>query len=491
MRKTTGNRVGLIERIEAFDARTPFAATVLLTFLGTLLANLPNLSDPIVRHDDLPALLGYAELFYSKTLSEGRWVNYYWHLRPIETPAWLNLLVYHLSAAIICTGLAISALGRQSQIWYRFALALFAWLGAPHYLISLWYNTYILGMALTALYAWLATVSTERQARLLLIPFVPLGLMSYTTYPLFMLAICLVRHDTKRSFLDGLRLMLLFVASFALGLVLAYALNYYEHGIFGIEMATWREGQKPEDLATAIQNLWRMVEFGGFLLNVLGYGMSFLSALHMVLFGLAIYYIAKQDFWRSMYIFVGMLAGLGMLALQAALTGIELPPRIFGFGWLFYAAALVLFVLLIVERGGIYKRHAINALRFLVMLLMMQVFLQHTEHRQWQRDTRALAREIGVGEAPIYVIGIHKDIPSWEAAGIQSAYGLRFRLTYLTGRRAYMCSDVPKFNQPDLCDGFDPLVEDERRLDGKTIIEHLPDRVMVILPRRALGEEEQ
>ena len=34
-----------------------------------------NLADPLVMYDDYPALLAEPDRFWSKTLSEGRWVN--------------------------------------------------------------------------------------------------------------------------------------------------------------------------------------------------------------------------------------------------------------------------------------------------------------------------------------------------------------------------------------------------------------------------------
>lgn len=485
--------VNLEQRITALDARYPFGVTVFFTFLGILIASLPNLADPFLRQDDFPALLLYPEYFYGKTLSEGRWINFLWHLRPIETPSWLNLQVYYLFAAILCAGLAVNALGRESGLWYRAGLAVFAWLGAPTFLISLWFNVLTPGVGLMALYAWLATVCTERQTRLLLLIFVPLTLMTYTTYPLVLLIICLTRHDTRRSFSDGLRLMLLFLASFVLGLLVIYALNYYEHGIFGIRLSSWRGGNTLEDWESFRANLGRMQQFGHRLTHTLGYASTLVSALHLLLFPLAVYFVTRQDFWRGMYIFVGMLAGLGLLSVQVVISGTELPFRTFGFGWMLYGIVLVLFVLTVVERGGQFRRHGINFLRFMVMLLMMQVFLQQLGYRPWQNDTKELAHRIGKGEEPVFLIGIHKDLPSWETAGIQYAYGLRFRLQMLTRRRVYMCTDLPITNDPDLCPKLDPMVEEERRLVGKSIVEHLSDYVLVILPYRDPegGEEDQ
>ena len=58
-----------------------FPITFLVTLVVTLIMSGTNLLDPMIRWDDYPALFGQEELFWSKTLHEGRWLNYVWHLR--------------------------------------------------------------------------------------------------------------------------------------------------------------------------------------------------------------------------------------------------------------------------------------------------------------------------------------------------------------------------------------------------------------------------
>lgn len=68
--------------------------------------SLPNLIDPMIRYDDYPALFAEGDLFWEKTLNEGRWVNYIWHLREIVTPAWLNFAIYQAFWALFAASLA-------------------------------------------------------------------------------------------------------------------------------------------------------------------------------------------------------------------------------------------------------------------------------------------------------------------------------------------------------------------------------------------------
>jgi hypothetical protein len=49
-----------------------------LVFLAMAAALPGNFADPYVSFDDYPTLFGWTGTYYSKTLTEGRWVNYLW-----------------------------------------------------------------------------------------------------------------------------------------------------------------------------------------------------------------------------------------------------------------------------------------------------------------------------------------------------------------------------------------------------------------------------
>ncbi|MEL6435067.1 MAG: hypothetical protein AAFQ28_14845, partial [Pseudomonadota bacterium] len=65
-----------------------------VALLAVFCVSLPNLADPMIRFDDYPAYFADPTHFYMKTLSEGRWVNYWWHLRGFVTPSWANFALY-------------------------------------------------------------------------------------------------------------------------------------------------------------------------------------------------------------------------------------------------------------------------------------------------------------------------------------------------------------------------------------------------------------
>ena len=456
-------------------------ATIALTFFGLLLSSGFQVLDPMVRHDDFAALLADPTGYYSKTLYEGRWINYLWHLREVATPSWLNYLAYQFFWSVFAACLANLALGDKGALWHRVAMALLVALVPSALLISLWFNTLVPGMGMVALYAWLSTQVNERTARGLLVVFVPLTLMAYTTYPLFLLVLCLARADTLRSFRDLVGVMILFIASFALGMVVIFTLNYVVHGVFGVPMAPWRNSTPAHDLASVIENA---KQIGMFLYQsgrVLGFGFFPLTMVHLVLLAVGIVVVGRRDPWRVVYLLSGVAAGLGLVFLQTVKSGISLPVRVIGFAWAFHAVLFVLMVLQLSENGGIRERLSRNLLIFLVMAYSAGTFQQSLIYAAWQKETRAMAAKIGAGSGPVFITGTYKSLLNADRAGIQNPRGLRLRMTYLTGRMVITCEEQPaecEVLPPDMLEDLPP---------GEVQVHHLADKVVVRLSKQVVS----
>ncbi|OUS37425.1 hypothetical protein A9Q94_05800 [Rhodobacterales bacterium 56_14_T64] len=460
-------------------SRVPvFTATIVLTYLGLLLSLGMQVLDPMVRHDDFPALLAEPAGFYTKTLYEGRWINYLWHLREVVTPSWFNYLVYQFFWAVFAACLAVTTLGRKGELWHKVALALLVALGPSALMISLWYNTLVPGMGLVALYAWLSTQLSERTMRRLLLLFVPLTLMAYTTYPLYLLALCLARAETRRSFRDLAGVMALFIGSFALGMVLMFALNYFEHGIFGIPMAPWRNATLAHDFASALENAKRIGIFLRLSAWVQGFGFIPMSIAHVLLLVAAAVVVGKRDPWRAIYILAGITAGLGLIFIQTVKTGIFLPVRVNGFAWAQYVVLLTLMVIQLSEKGGLSKRMSSNLLRFFVMAYMAGTFQQALVFAGWQKQTREMAADIGPGVEPVFVTGTYLSLLNAHHAAIQHSRGLRSRLTYLTGRMVITCEE-----EPEECADLPADMLEDLPL-GEIEVHHLADKVIVRLSKQ-------
>ncbi|MFV1443176.1 MULTISPECIES: hypothetical protein [unclassified Phaeobacter] len=425
------------------DAAMPLLATIAVAFFGLLIAAVFQLPDPLIRHDDYPALFGDAETYYVKTLMEGRWVNYLWHLRETLLPSWANYLIYNGLWAVALGCLAHNALGAGAPLWRKGAVALIAGLSAPALLISLWFNTLIPGMAILAIYALATTQLSDRACRWLLVPFVPLALTAYTTYPFFLLALCLTRADTQRSARDLASLLGLFILCFALAMASIYTLNYLFHGVFGIPMAEWRMPKPAHDLASLLANIGLIGDFLGSSASLVSFHFLPLTVFQVALFGWAVWLVGRSDPWRAIYPLAGICLGMGLIFVQTIKTGITLPPRVSGFVWLYYAVLLGLLSQELAARGGVWDRIGRNLLAFVALIYLAFNLLQHRDVTAWQADSRRMADQILPVEGPIYVTGTYLSLPSGKKSGLQHDLSVAFRLTQLTGRDVVICAITP------------------------------------------------
>ncbi|WP_293575211.1 hypothetical protein [Phaeobacter sp.] len=421
-------------------AAVALLATIAVAFVGLLVAAAFHLPDPLIRHDDYPALFGDAETYYVKTLTEGRWLNYLWHMRELLLPSWVNYLIYNGLWAIVLGCLAHNALGAQAELWRKGAVALIAGLSAPSLLIALWFNTLIPGMAVLAIYALATTQLSDRTCRWLLVPFVPLALMAYTTFPFFLLAFCLTRADTQRSARDLAQLLGLFILCFALAMASIYTLNYVFHGVFGVPMAEWRVPNPAHDLESLLTNMGMIGSFLVVSASLMSFHFLPLTVFQLVLFAWALRVMGQDDRWRAIYPVAGILLGLGLIFVQTIKTGIILPARVSGFVWLYYAVVLGVFSQLMAQRSATGERLGRNLLAFVALIYVAFSVLQSRDVTAWQADSRAMAAQITPTEGPIYVTGTYLSLPSGEKSGLQHDLAVAFRLTQLTGREVVMCA---------------------------------------------------
>lgn len=451
-------------------------AVIAITFVVLMLASGPQALDPMVRHDDFGALLADPKDFYIKTLEEGRWLNYWWHLRGWITPAWLNFAIYQLFWATYAGAAAVNACNRNVPFRYVLAMALMIVVSVPALMISTWFNTLIPGLGIVALFALLACRFSASTMRLLLLIFVPLTLMAYTTYPLLLLAICLTTHGLQRSRRDLLTLMGLFIVSFAIGILLTYTLNYLEHGVFGIPVASWREPTPAHDLTSAIANLDLVLEFFKKSALNLSFGNTAVMAVQgLVLIG-GFFYLARVKPWLTLYIMTGLVAGIGLQCLQIIMIGAVVPTRALSFVWVLYSIMCVNVAIASRNNGKLVPNVIWSFLLINITVFLIWMWERYSTYTSWQTDTRELAIQTGIGDGPVYVLGSYEMIPSADTAGIMGYRGLQLRLKYLTRREVFICDETP-----DVCENLS--VDEQADVTGsKPDVRQMKDWTEIHLP---------
>ena len=454
--------------------RAPVPTAIAATYVALLICSGPNLIDPMIRHDDFPALLGDETLYYEKTLLEGRWINYLWHLRGVVTPSWLNFLVYQLFWAVFAACTAIAVFGRDAPVGRVLALALLIVLAPTAFVISLWYNTLIPGLGIVALFAYLATRYPPHVMRWLLPVFVPVTLLCYTTYPVLLLMVVLGARNRDRSLKDLAVTLGVFIASFAAGMLLIYGLNYVYHGVFGVPMAQWRNPRPIEDLAGLWHNLGMVLTMFGRLANVLSFKHIPLLIIMASLLSCAVVIVWRSAPRFGLYVAAGCAAGLGLLSLHVLKTGVDVDPRAAIFVSVGCAMILSMAMANGIDQGLVTARRAQNAMFVAIALHAVLIAVNYSLPRAWQADTRAFARAAGPGTGPIYVTGDYEQLPSAKGAAIQKSRGLRLRLVYLTGREVIICQD-----HPEACQHLPQTGAGQTQL-----VQHTGDGTVLALPVR-------
>ena len=463
--------VAMFERTAEKAHRLTLGPTLVVVLGAALLMSALNLMDPMIRHDDYPAFFGDAAAFWNKTLHEGRWLNYIWHLREVVTPAWLNFVVYQGLWAVFVASLAVVASGPKGATWFTIVLALMMMVSPSAMLISLWFNTLIPGLAVVALFAFLACRVTSATLRGLLPLFVIASFMAYTTYPLLLLAVCIAKTQ-DRSLRDLAGLMALFCVSFVLAVLTVYAINWQVHGVFGVPVAEWREPTAANGLAGMMENLPKLLETFQIIFHRNGFGFAPLIGFIPVLLIAAFFVLRRKAPMEALYLLAGLSVGIALVVVQVLKLGVLVPPRAFIFAWVFAALTIVRAVQLLSVTDGLYGRLGRNAALLVIGVYFIMIFLFYGEFRTWRADTNALAQEMSVIDGDVFVYGDPSQITSGKDAGIQSREALPFRLKLLTGRDVITCNTTPDLcpAQPELGDTGEVEIHVRRSDTGTFLI---------------------
>ncbi|WP_413719772.1 hypothetical protein [Silicimonas sp. MF1-12-2] len=434
-----------------------FAVTFGLTFALLLAVYWANLPDPFVRHDDFPFVLGMPEVYYEKTLNEGRWLNYLFLVKPFLVPPAVGMLLYLVAWSVFAAAFAVHSFGPKVDIFpgARLLLAFLIALTPQMFEIGQWFNTILPGTWVLAVFGLVCLFAPRRIAIFSMLIFVPLGFSAYNTFPFYMLAMLLCRLDQDRSLRDLASVLALFVVSFAIGMYGTYALNWYAHGVFGIEEAEWRRPNYVESLSDLGENAGVLVHFLANLLYAYGFNSKLAGFLIFAVSTLSVLVLLRYDRMLTLYAFCPVVLGLGLLSGYALMTGINVPVRATAFLW--FVASFSLIVSMQILSVSLLSRAVLGMLLFAV--LAFWAYRENWSFRLlqvWQASTYSLSQRVPAESERIVVFGHMAMIDGAAIAGIQSFNGLGYRLRYLTGKPTVTC-----WTEETRCSGetppFDPM----------------------------------
>ncbi len=449
------------ERQTASALRRRLAIVFFATYAVLLLvAGNDHLRNPTFHFDDVPALFLLPEEYFSKAVSEGRWLNYVWHLRGVYTPPWLNFQFYLAGWSLFLASAATNVF-RTGPLHYPLLMAVLAALGPQATLMSGWYNTLIPGVWLLAAFSVAALFMSERAGRWLLAVFVPISLQVYTSYQFLILGICLLREDRPKTLQALWHIVILFGASLVVGILLIFATNYAIVGVFGVEPATWREAVPPKDFQDLVANfaIVRSSLIEAFVAT--GSGSAPHATLIFLLFLASLGVLAMTQPDDAVAICMVMLAGLGFLALLGVAKGMEFPARATGFTWFMFAVASVAAARAIGSFAARMSQAAIVAITVLGLVQAGTALDHFGRASAWQAQVTDLARRIPDGTELVYIYGPGELMPRSHQP--DSQLDLIFHLAIAAGIPTTDCEITPgncrHLSPPSGADGVDNALQ--------------------------------
>lgn len=452
-----------------------FLVALLAGVGAVLFISFPQIADPLIRVDDYPGVFGDEWRYYDKTLAEGRWLNYWWIARETMWPAPVTFAIYQAGWAVFAAAAAANALGPEARRLDSAVLAILIALSPQAFLISGWFNTLTLGMIYMAACAVVSLYLSPKANLWLFLAAAPVSMLSYSTFPLMLMGLHLTRHGMRRSFGELALLMGLLAASIALGIMLMYTLNWYAHGVFGLQIAGWREPTPATDFAGLVHNLEKLPLFFRRLFELNGFGLVLISFLNVALLVAALSVLALRRPSEAGYILAGIVASVGLLLIHSLKTGVEIPVRSLIVIWLLFTVCLV-------RAAQDMKTTVLNyrmaaALLVLSAIYMSQIAKNVRLSNAWQAETLALAERLPAGAEELVFWGDVYALDGAILAGILHPEALSLRMRYLTGLPAVNCGD------PAQTCAYTPPFDESATSEGETLIKQVGGTVFILLPK--------
>jgi hypothetical protein len=277
------------------------------------------LFDPYIAHDDFDWLIpqGFDQGFespWSKAGSEGRWINYPW-----------SLLSVHLSpnqAFFIFVGLACTAAllaskaitGRPSLV--AGLLLFFSPAGAA---VSQWPVTQITSMLF--LFAGLFALNLVKSFKAEMTLLSLLVIVSFLSYPAYApLSAILFAASRTRSNKQIIVSAAVYVCAFAMAILIAFSLNYFLQGNFGIKVAGWRH---PTPLLPDGDLILNIKKYSNYWSELTAYWPAAIASISAY----CLCFVSGVQTRRCMSILIMSALIIGMEASMSIISGLELPAR--------------------------------------------------------------------------------------------------------------------------------------------------------------------
>ncbi|NVN24268.1 hypothetical protein HW511_07710 [Asaia siamensis] len=182
---------------------------------------------------------------WEKTLWEGRWLNFFWAKIATHFSVRENYIIFVSGYSLFC--LSFSSMLVKSPL-YRLIISLVVFISPEYGDLSLWPAT-------LAPSVWIIAISIFlfKKTENLYIIFISqiLLILSYPPVSLLLFVSVSLKCDTT---LQIARNALSFCVAYFISVISIYTLNYFFHGVFGVQIAGWRHPHSIHDFTDLIAN---------------------------------------------------------------------------------------------------------------------------------------------------------------------------------------------------------------------------------------------
>lgn len=283
-----------------------------------------------IAHDDLDFMVqpefSLHSTPYSKTLSEGRWINFLWSTVAIKIPMSNIFYLFIIGYSIFCW--SFSCLMTKNR-WYRVIISIALFLCPNYSEMSAWPATLAPSVWIAA-FVFLAALNHTK--KLNLITFLSSLLLSMSYPPLGM--VCFMALAYKSENLKCLFIRCIYYSlGFIAGIIVIFSLNKYFHDVFGIATEGWRHAHKIKDISSFLFNINKAISS---LYNILSdYLFIIITASTLIFTG---FVSSKKNTVKI--IAIGIFAFLFDVALLVY-SGIDITNRYLLWPWFFLVICLV------------------------------------------------------------------------------------------------------------------------------------------------------
>lgn len=244
------------QKINLFFSKEIYYFTLLFIIVLLYIYGKGQLSHTFARLDDwefmtdLPFGMEGHGSPWEKTLWEGRWINFLWSKIAVHLTLKEIYLFFLIGYTIFCW---VASSFISFKYYERLIISGLFFLCPEYADLSLWPATLSPSI-------WFASftllICKLKSNNILLYTLFILDFISYPPVaPLCLLFVCLSSHNYKQL----ITYTILYFAAYVTGVLIIYTLNYFNHNIFGLQLADWRHEHKIKNIHDIIFNFKKAV----------------------------------------------------------------------------------------------------------------------------------------------------------------------------------------------------------------------------------------